>query len=521
MENASIRHFESKIIILLYPSDAMKKIFFILVLAALLFPNSSHAQVDARCWYKDDCITAREGLKSGLTPEEIEKGFVQNAVSQNLCKGVHQTETNPIGFCLPSTNAKIKIAIGGQTEFTGLAEFIAFIYKYGMGLAGILSVLVLIFAGVQWIISGGNAETISKAKHKIVGAVIGMVILAAAYTILYTVNPDLVNLRPPNAWMINTLNLPTNPSCLALKPNEKISRQYLKTADNTTVEKKQEIFATLPTDGWLTPTSTFFPDNSQIAKTAHCGYDYFIEKTNALTCRGNFCNPGAVCISVLDDPEKKLYCNAKEGHSQIAGNITNSDFTGQTVGQVGNFLASLGAGALTDFWAWEWVEAIGLMGICANDGEPDNWDRPLIPQYKNENTLTQQYFLYFTESQLNNAISSCGQNNFRGFLLLLLMNLPNDPIEYEGHLVGKNNTDICDLKHRLVSCAVGSENLCEDQCEKILKKSANPGIPDELFFTKEELMQGILYNIDVGPFPSIDNDDDRRKQYYGKFGWTP
>ncbi|MBP9732565.1 MAG: hypothetical protein KBD29_03860 [Candidatus Magasanikbacteria bacterium] len=495
----------------------MKKIFFILVLAALLFPNSSHAQVDARCWYKDDCIAARKELKSDLTPDELKEGFVQNAVSKDLCKGVHQTETSPIGFCLPSTNAKIKIAIGGQTEFTGLAEFIAFIYKYGMGLAGILSVLILIFAGVQWIISGGNAETISKAKHKIVGAVIGMVILAAAYTILYTVNPDLVNLRPPNAWMINTLNLPSNPSCLALEPNEKISRYYLKIIDKTTVEKKQEIFTTLPQDGWLTPTSTFFDDNSPVAKTVHCGYDYFIEKTNALTCQGSYCPSGQACA------DQKLGKGSKCYDVSIAGDVYNTSLSDNLAEAAG--LAGTAASWIfgKQGWTFPWLinpddlfgRAPIILYVVCEDGESirvgDEIGHILdVPGDKEKLT----YWALFNPNEIDDAnTNECkgSSGGVKGFVIAPVFNEAGVVESGERHFIGRTKPANPEKKYiaKDLGDVANAAGRIDNDC--ILRQA-----PKDSFFTALELKNSFTLDINAGYIADI-NDDDHRIQAYQDF----
>ncbi|MBP9731897.1 MAG: N-acetylmuramoyl-L-alanine amidase [Candidatus Magasanikbacteria bacterium] len=76
-----------------------------------------------------------------------------------------------------------------------LGEFISAIYKYSVGLISLIAVMVLIISGIQIITSAGNSEVISSAKHRIVSSVIAIVITAGSYTILYTVNPDLVNLK--------------------------------------------------------------------------------------------------------------------------------------------------------------------------------------------------------------------------------------------------------------------------------------------------------------------------------------
>jgi len=68
---------------------------------------------------------------------------------------------------------------------------------------------VIILSGVQWTASGGNAETISSAKKRIGGAVIGLVIAYMSYAILSSINPATVNLRLPQVWMTRAVPIPS------------------------------------------------------------------------------------------------------------------------------------------------------------------------------------------------------------------------------------------------------------------------------------------------------------------------
>lgn len=51
-------------------------------------------------------------------------------------------------------------------------------------LAGILAVLYLIWAGIMYITSAGDAERAKKGKAGIINAIIGIVIIVAAYAII-------------------------------------------------------------------------------------------------------------------------------------------------------------------------------------------------------------------------------------------------------------------------------------------------------------------------------------------------
>lgn len=49
--------------------------------------------------------------------------------------------------------------------------------------AGIICVLVIVIAGIMYVLSAGDASKIKKAKEAIVGAVVGLAVVLLAYTI--------------------------------------------------------------------------------------------------------------------------------------------------------------------------------------------------------------------------------------------------------------------------------------------------------------------------------------------------
>ncbi len=77
-------------------------------------------------------------------------------------------------------------------EIPYLAEYIRDIYRYAVGIAGSIAIIMIVVAGFQWSTSGGNTDTINEAKKRIQNAVIGLIILLASYSILYAINPNLV-----------------------------------------------------------------------------------------------------------------------------------------------------------------------------------------------------------------------------------------------------------------------------------------------------------------------------------------
>ncbi len=464
----------------------MKKAFFILVLVAWMLPISSHAQIDQRCWIEEDCYRARQTYLN-LSEQEARnpKAFRQDDTTRQLCKGDIDASGKKIGFCLPATTAKTKIAIGGQTEFTGLTEFVAFIYKYGMGVASVLSVLVLIFAGVQWIISGGNAEAISSAKHKIVGAVIGLVILAAAYTILYTVNPDLVNLRPPNAWMINTQKI-SNPYCSNLNPGNKISKNPSnETGQKISDEQKKAGFSALSTNDWVTVTSTE-NNTTPIAPPAHCGQDYYVQNTGALTCQGSACPAGNVCY----DKNK----SGKPGcfRANIAGKISSGNLLDNALASTIGILRQVVNTTLNEGWDGPtWANEPEIYSVC-NDGNYDNLSTEGNDPDDAVSDLTQSYYITTSDSEIEEHVQRCESNGgFKGFVLSLDMDEAGDPVD-ERHFIGRKGTNGIDL---------GDKAKVKADCVLSIIKS-------DYFISEAELKQGIPLDVDVAFIYDIDNNDE-------------
>lgn len=76
-----------------------------------------------------------------------------------------------------------------------LGQYLATVYRYLVIAAGVIAVIVIIVAGIQWTASGGNSSTIESAKNKIIGAITGLCLAVGSYIILYTINPDLVAFR--------------------------------------------------------------------------------------------------------------------------------------------------------------------------------------------------------------------------------------------------------------------------------------------------------------------------------------
>ncbi len=68
-----------------------------------------------------------------------------------------------------------------------IGDFLNAILSFVMVIAALLVFFYLIWGGIEWITSGGDKGKTESARNKITAAVIGIIVLAAAYAILQVV----------------------------------------------------------------------------------------------------------------------------------------------------------------------------------------------------------------------------------------------------------------------------------------------------------------------------------------------
>ncbi|MFA6306505.1 MAG: pilin [Patescibacteria group bacterium] len=57
------------------------------------------------------------------------------------------------------------------------------IIKIVLGFLGIITVVIILYAGFKWMTAGGNEENVATAKKMLINAVIGLVIILSAYAL--------------------------------------------------------------------------------------------------------------------------------------------------------------------------------------------------------------------------------------------------------------------------------------------------------------------------------------------------
>ncbi len=462
----------------------MRKLFIIIpVFSFFLLPSIGHAQLDPRCFTEAECIDRRtkQIIQNSVGPQNVSKEAAEGWVAPNTetisACGETDSEDRKLGFCLPAGKTVTEITFGGRNTFLHLGDFIQYVFRYAIVLAGILATFVLIKSGFKWMISAGG-DGISSAKESIGNALIGLTIAVGSYFILNLVNPYLVHLRLPQVWLIKEQNeVPA--LCTQLKPGYKLAEAKKQGEQKSSADMEKKL------------TESQFGLTGQ---NAPCGADYFVQGQGTQTCQGTFCpeqgGTAYVCAPSAGNP-KLSSCQP----GSIAGMIVNSSVTADTP------LNSL----ITEDWDWPWVgsagEDIEITRVCT-DGTFE--DIGSGTEAKNELNPRQHYILLVSGATINEAETACKtKGGLKGFVLNIefneQLNLEISETHYIG-IAGGRGVDLGDHPAFL----------------KIAKSA-----PLEYFIQPDALRHGVVLNIDAGLVADIDASTEReqRNAQYGRFGY--
>jgi Type IV secretion system pilin len=105
-----------------------------------------------------------------------------------------------------AASISVSPAIPGITNVsqTSPGGWIAGIYKFALIVSGILAFGAIVYGGFMYATSAGNASRQAEGRSWIWSALIGLLLLAGAYIILQTINPNLTNLQIAPLSSVNT-----------------------------------------------------------------------------------------------------------------------------------------------------------------------------------------------------------------------------------------------------------------------------------------------------------------------------
>jgi len=163
-----------------------------------------------RCFTQAQCIDAGEKRRldcvnqGGTNCDRV--GATWSSVQARECAGGQR-------YCYPKEPGyTLGIALGNVRVVEGIGGYIRNIYSFLLGIAVTISIVFVMIGGLQYVLAAGSGQT-QKAKERISNAVVGLVLLFAAYVILFTVNPNLVSLQVPKFPMIKRVEIISDQSC--------------------------------------------------------------------------------------------------------------------------------------------------------------------------------------------------------------------------------------------------------------------------------------------------------------------
>lgn len=101
---------------------------------------------------------------------------------------------------------------GAQGDFgisaeTGVNQLITNAITIVFIIAAILVLIMLIWGGIEWVVSGGDKEKVANARKRIVASLVGMAVIALAFVIV-TVVGQVLGFNVLNDLVIPTLEAP-------------------------------------------------------------------------------------------------------------------------------------------------------------------------------------------------------------------------------------------------------------------------------------------------------------------------
>lgn len=126
-------------------------------------------------------------------------------------------------------------------EFLGITgkntpgELFEKLFFFGLGLVGLAALIVLVFGGIMYLTAGDSADQTKRARGYMTNAIFGLVLAFLSWLILFTINPDIVQVLNLNLKDITLkLDIQFKPSQLN-ETEEKVLNNETRTVIYTVV----------------------------------------------------------------------------------------------------------------------------------------------------------------------------------------------------------------------------------------------------------------------------------------------
>lgn len=456
--------------------------FFLLFLVVFFFaPLTALAQgtpeTNPLCWGKEACQRAIE--KSNWKWDE-KKNFLLGGPG-----GVCGAE---LGVCIPAGQTDTEITIGGKVKFTDLGDYIRTIYTWMVGIGGLVAVILIIVGGFIYMTSAGSPDRVKAAKERISHALLGLLLLLGSYTLLYTINPDLVRLRLPKVYMLRRVELTslfcsgTQEGMLAYGGTAVLERENNKVRAGVPFTSIKDNEYTINLANFWS-AKNIGSGQAVIAVPApaernspKCGWAYYLQGGSGEACMGDICPTEGAGGFVTPENNYPQVCTSEDGelYSCVKG-VISGIITGDE-----------------KVWKFPWVHNKGTIGpvdlyLACNDGE--DYKAGFKTEVK-ENSAKKilSYRIEASVADLDKLEAKCSSHDgVKGYLLVTLTNglglFRPDFI----FVLGKTNSNTCnfDFDHT-------SQTLVNWLSSDFIAKLSSVNL-----IKPTELRQGLICNIDT------------------------
>lgn len=166
--------------------------------------DSNRRAIHFETTYREEiCEECNADPNSSCTEERGARLAFGDAQTEQLIAACEERRSQSL---LPLTLA---VPIGGVTQVAGLPDYINVAYRYLVTVVLVVAIVMVVYGGFRYLV-GASIGDIQAGKKIIVDAIVGMLIVLGAYTILSTVNPatTLLSFDPPEPIECRDLELP-------------------------------------------------------------------------------------------------------------------------------------------------------------------------------------------------------------------------------------------------------------------------------------------------------------------------
>ncbi|MFZ2188473.1 MAG: transglycosylase SLT domain-containing protein [Candidatus Moraniibacteriota bacterium] len=179
--------------------------------------------------------------------------------------------------------------------------YILAVYKFGLWTVGISAILMISIGAFMYITSAGNTSSMGKAKEIIFDAIAGVILALTSYVLLYTINPNLLDIKGVNQMIDDAARSydGTYPTIDSPLPTKCTDAQW------------QDIFASVASSSGLDKCLL----EAVTAKESSCNQQP--SRTNggqdcgAMQTRASGCPNTTSCSELETEPEKAIACGAE------------------------------------------------------------------------------------------------------------------------------------------------------------------------------------------------------------------